>query len=127
MKRAFKILAVIVVVGVVAVGVVLFTTSGERDIARNFILNVTSGSFEDAQAGLHQQLITEFPVEAMQEAFGNAQPYTEVSFSSVEASGGRTSLKGTATTAGGCASELDFTLVNDQITSFTITPLCLNS
>lgn len=124
MKRFLKILAGIAIVVGLAIGAVLFITSGERDIARDFILNVTSGSYEAAQSGLHQQLVSEFPIEKMQEAFGNSQPYTEVSFSSVEASGGQTTLKGTATTQDGCASQVDFVLVSDQITSFNITPLC---
>lgn len=126
MKRALKILAVLAVIVVVAVGAVFISTSDDREIAREFIVNVTSGSYEDAQTGMHQQLVTGFPIESMQEVFGNSQAYTEVNFSSLQSSGGQTTLVGTATTADGCSSQVDVELVSGQITSFTFTPLCEN-
>ena len=124
MKRILKILAVIIIIVAVAIGALLYATSGAREVARNFVLNATSGAFEEAMASLHQEVAADFPVERMEEVFGRAKAYTEVSFSTVQASGGRTTLSGTATTADGCASEVDFAIVNDQIIAFNINPLC---
>ncbi len=124
MKRFLKILAVIAIIIVIVVGILIFVTAGDRDVARNFVLNATSGAFEEAVGVMHPELAKQFPVEEMQNMFGASQPYSEVSFSKVEASGGRTTLEGTARTEAGCESLVAFTLLGDKIISFDINPLC---
>jgi hypothetical protein len=96
-------------------------------MAKQFVIDLSSGAHEQAAAVMHEELVKEFPIARMQEAFANVEPYTEVSFSSINASGGRTSLEGVATTAGGCESVVSVMLLNDLIVSFNINPLCQKS
>lgn len=124
MKTFFKIiLGLIALAGVAGVAVVLLT-SGARDTARNFVLQATSGQITQAHGLLHQELRRQVPLTQLDQMFAGAEPYADVSFSSVEASGGNTTLKGTARTAGGCSSQVAFQMLDDSIISFDITPLC---
>jgi hypothetical protein len=127
MKRLLYIVVGIVVLGVAAFGIVMGVTSGDRKLAKQFVIDLSSGAHAQAAAVMHEELIKEFPVERMQDAFQNVKPYAEVSFSSINASGGRTSLEGVATTADGCESVVSITLLNDLIVSFNINPLCQKS
>ncbi len=127
MKRLLKIMGVVAIIVALGLVVGFYLTSGQREVARNFLLNVSSGAYEDAQTDMHSELIRELPIEKLKEAFGNAKAYAEVNFKSLAASGGRTTLEGIAITADGCASTVKFTLLNDQIISFNIAPLCLKS
>jgi hypothetical protein len=124
MKLALKIIAGIAVLGGGAFAIVMFVTSGDRTMAKQFVMDLSSGAHEQAASVMHEELLKEFPVERMQEAFQNVKPYTEVGFNSINASGGRTSLEGTATTADGCESIVSVVLLNDKIVSFNINPLC---
>lgn len=125
MRRFLKILAIVAIIVGALVAILLYSTSGDRDIARNFLLNASSGQYEASMADFHPELAAELPLERLREAFGNAQEYTDVSFSSVQtALGGATSLSGKATTAEGCSSLLNFTILDGKIVSFNIEPLC---
>jgi hypothetical protein len=124
MKTFLKILLGIVVVIVVAVGAAMFFTSGERETARQFVLQATNGNAAEAHGLMHDALQDQIPVDQLTEMFAGARPYTEVSFSGFEKGGGRTTLSGTASTADGCTSTADFELLGGQIISFDITPLC---
>ncbi|KIN64507.1 hypothetical protein Z946_3399 [Sulfitobacter noctilucicola] len=124
MKRLFKILLIVaLVIGVIVVGVMLMT-AGDRTIARQFMTDVSTGSFDAALAALHPEVAKEMPLERMQSVFADVEPYTDVSFSNVQASGGRTTLSGTASTETGCTSAVDFMILGDQIAMFNIEPLC---
>jgi uncharacterized membrane protein affecting hemolysin expression len=127
MKRIIYIVVGIAVLGAVAFGAVMMVTSADRNLAKQFVVDLSSGAHEQATAVMHEELIKEFSLEKMQEAFQNVKPYAEVSFSSIKASGGRTSLEGVAKTADGCESIVEITLLNDLIVSFNISPLCQKS
>ncbi len=127
MKRVIQVIVGSSILGGIAIGAVLMLTSADRATAKQFVIDMSSGAYPQAAAAMHEELLKEFPVERMQEAFQNAKPYTEVSFSSINASGGRTSLDGVATTADGCESIVAITLLGDLIVSFDITPLCQKS
>jgi hypothetical protein len=124
MKRFLMIIAGVAVLGGAAFAIVMFVTSADRTMAKQFVIDMSSGAHEQAASVMHEELLKEFPVERMLEAFANVKPYTEVGFNSINASGGRTNLEGTATTADGCESIVAITLLNDKIVSFNITPLC---
>lgn len=124
MKRFLKIVAIIVIFIVVAIAILIFVTAGSRDIARNFVLSATTGAYDEAVAAMHPELAKQFPNEEMQKMFGASKPYTEVSFSQVQASGSRTTLEGVGRTEDGCESVVAFTLLGDKIIAFDINPLC---
>jgi hypothetical protein len=126
MKTFLKILAGLVVLGVVAFVLVMALTSGARDTAKAFVIESSSGEYTAARARLHEALAAEFTEARFAEVFQGARAYTEVSFSSVEASGGTTTLEGTAETADGCSSKVALEVLDGQIISFDITPLCRN-
>jgi hypothetical protein len=127
MKRLIYIVLGVAVLGGAAFGIVMMVTSADRAMAKQFVIDLSSGAHEQAAAVMHEELVKEFPIARMQEAFANVEPYTEVSFSSINASGGRTSLEGVATTVGGCESVVSVMLLNDLIVSFNINPLCQKS
>ena len=124
MRLFLKILLGIVIVGGLALGAVLMLTSGERDIARQFVFDLTSGANDAARAVMHDDLRRQFPDERLAEVMAGVKPYTEVSFGSIETSGGITTLEGSASTADGCSSKIDFEILNDRIIGFSIEPLC---
>lgn len=127
MKRFVQVILGLVVLGGAVFGGVMMLTSADRAVAKQFVIDMSSGAHAQAAAVMHEELLKEFPVERMQEAFQNAKPYTEVSFSAINASGRRTSLDGVARTADGCESVVAITLLGDLIVSFDITPLCRKS
>ena len=124
MKRFLKIIAVIAIIAVVGIVILIFMTAGDREIARTFVLKATSGAYEEAVATMHPELAKQFPNEEMEKMFGASKPYTEVSFSQVQANGSRTALEGVGRTEDGCESVVQFTLLGDKIIAFDITPLC---
>lgn len=126
MKKLFKILLGFALLGAIAVVAVLLLTSGERDIARTFVIKATNGAQAEAHALLHQELQRQLPMEQFTAMFAGTQPYAEVSFSSVETSGSGTTLQGSAATAGNCVSQVSFDILADRIIRFNITPLCRN-
>lgn len=130
MKRIFKIIAIIfgvlIVILAVAMGLVLFLTGDQREIARSFVIDATSGNIDAVLPNMHPELIKEVPRETLQQMFGNAKQYTDVSFSSTQANGARTELGGTASTDDGCVSEVSFVILKDKIIGFNIEPLCSN-
>ena len=73
---------------------------------------------------VHQSLQTDELSQQIEDMFVGVDPYTEVKFSNVSATGGATALQGTARTAEGCASKIEMGLVENQIVQFNITPLC---
>lgn len=127
MKRIIYVVVGIAILAVATFGIVMMVTSTDRKLAKQFVIDLSSGAHEQAAAVMHEELIKEFSLEQMQEAFQNVKPYAEVSFSSINASGGRTSLEGVATTADGCESVVSITLLNDLIVAFNINPLCQKS
>jgi hypothetical protein len=123
-KRILIIVAGLAALGGVVLAIVLMVTSADRKVAKQFVMDLTSGNTEAAIAAMHQELAKEFPPDALQAAVANAEPLIDVSFSSINASGGRTSLEGTATTATGCESVVSVTLLGDAIIAFNIAPMC---
>lgn len=126
MKTFLKILLGIVIVGALAFGAVMVLTSGERDIARQFVFDLTGGAPDAARAVMHDDLRAQFPDATLNEVLAGVRPYTEVSFGSVEASGGVTTLEGSASTADGCSSKVNFEILDSKIIAFSIEPLCRN-
>jgi hypothetical protein len=124
MKKFFKILAGLAVFVLLALIAVLIVTGDERETARSFVIELTSGQVEQAYTRAHSGLKEQLPMAIAQQQLEGVKPYTEVSFSSIETSGGATTMKGTARTADGCASEVEFRVLESQIISFNITPLC---
>ncbi|MBK1635587.1 hypothetical protein [Rhodovulum adriaticum] len=124
MKTFLKIILGLAVLGGIAAAAVLFLTSGQREIARNFVLQSSAGQYDQARALLHPNLQSQFTVQRLREAFAGVEPYTNVSFASVESDGTGTRLTGSATTDSGCASKLSFEVLQGQIIAFDITPLC---
>jgi len=104
--------------------IVLFASSGARDHARGFVQDVSAGDYAAARDRLHPQLQAQLSEADLRAMFAEAEPYEDVSFSSVSVANQRADLTGTATTASDCISEVNFTLLGDQITMFDITPLC---
>ncbi len=125
MKKFLKIILGIVVIIGILVGVIVMVTSGDRDIARNFVTWASAGQYEEARELLHSELQKEFNVEKLQASFEGVKPYTEVSFGSVETASGRgTTMEGSASTEDGCTSKVSFEVLNDKIIAFNINPLC---
>jgi hypothetical protein len=124
MKTFLRILGGLVVLVAVALLAVMFLTGDDRETARGFVIELTSGQIEQAYTRVHSALEEELPIDVVTQQLEGVKPYTEVSFSSVETSGGATTLQGTARTADGCSSEVDFRVLDGQIISFNIAPLC---
>lgn len=124
MKKILKIFLYVVVFFVLLITAILFFTSGDRDTARNFAIEVTSGQTGTAYARLHSGVQAQISQAQLADMFAGAKPITDVSFTSVETSGGASTLLGTSTTVDGCASEVEFRVLDEQIVMFNITPLC---
>ena len=124
MKTFLKIVVGVILLGGIALGAVLYFSAGKRDVARQFVTLSTSGDYEGASALMHEALKAEFPMSSFETGFAGVKPYVEVSFSGISIEGETTSLKGTATTADGCMSEIAFDMLGDKIVSFNIPPLC---
>ena len=128
MKRFFKIsliiVGVFVVIGGIIYGVIMYASSSARSVASDFIILSSSGQNDQANVMLHQSLQTDEAIQKVAEIFDGVDPYTDVSFTSVAMEGGSTTLGGTARTAGGCASNVEFELIENQIIYFNINPLC---
>jgi len=99
-------------------------TSESRETGKAFVLNLSSGAYEDARAAMHPSLAAEISIEDAREMMNGTQAYEAVRFTSIEAVNSNTTLKGTATTATDCISEVELQLLGGQVTSFNITPLC---
>lgn len=117
------ILGFLAFIGLIFV-VVLFFSAGARDHARGFVEDVSARDFAAARGRLHPQLQLQLAEQDLQRMFERSEPYAEVFFSSINIENSRAELSGTATTISDCTSEVHFVLLNDQITSFDITPLC---
>lgn len=126
MRLFLKIILGIIVVVALGFTAVMMMTSGEREIARSFLTQLSSSNPDSAREYMHEALAGQFPDGKLNEVMAGTRPYTDISFSKLEASGGVTKLEGTASTADGCSSKISFELVNDQITSFNVEPLCRN-
>lgn len=124
MKKILRILLYVVVFFALSITAVLFFTSGDRDTARAFAIEVTSGQTATAYDRLHSGVQAQITQAALAEMFAGAKPITDVSFTSVETSGGATTILGTSTTVDGCTSEVEFRVLDEQIVMFNITPLC---
>lgn len=124
MKTFLKIVLGLAVLAAVAFAVVMFVTSGSRDVAKAFVTEASSGAFSEARAHFHEALAAEISEERLAGMFADVRPYTEVSFGSVEAGASGTRLEGRAETADGCSSSVVIELIDDRIVSFSITPLC---
>ncbi len=124
MKTVFYVVlgCVVVVGGFVAL--ILFGTAESREIARQFVLDASSGAYEEARAVLHPDLAAEFPVERLEEGFEAAAPFVTVSFTQSGMRNSLVNLEGTAATAGGCESPVTFSLQDGLIVSFNIAVIC---
>ena len=127
MRKFVKILLGAAVLFGITFSGILFLTSGEREIARNFVLLASSGSISQAHQLLQSGLQKTFTQADLGRAFKNVRPYTEVSFSKVETSGSGTQLEGVARTSDGCASQVRIEVLEGAIISFDIAPLCYRS
>lgn len=116
---------------VVIVGAFYFGFQGQKDDAetsRAFLTHAAAGEMPEAYALLHGSITDLHSVEDLSEMLGDMEVYSTISFPSISFStsnGTRTTeLTGTGTTDGGCESELQFALLNGDITFFDIAPVC---
>ncbi len=124
MRKVLMILGGIVLVFLIGIAVIVFASSGSRDIARAFVMEVSSGNLESAHDLLHDGLKESFPVEKLRAAFEGYAAYESVRFHSISTSPGETVLEGTARTASDCATQVYISLANSKIIAFEISPLC---
>lgn len=116
---------------VVIAGAFIFGFQGQKDDAetsRAFMTHAAAGEAEEAHALLHASITEIHSASDMADLLQGMEVYTDISFPSISFStnnGTRTTeLTGTGTTDSGCESELQFELLNGEITFFDITPLC---
>ena len=125
MKTLLKVVGGFVGLIVLIVVLVSVFSSGARDTAKQFVIQASSGQIEEARALLHPGLREKLGSEQFSAMFEGAQAYEKVTFSSVSTGTGKpTDLEGTAKTALGCTSTVAISLLNGQIVSFDISPLC---
>lgn len=124
MRKVLMVLGGMVLVIALGIAVMVFATSGSREIARTFVMEVSAGNPEAAHDLFHDGLKEVYTVEALQEAFEGYAAYESVSFYSLSTSPGGTDLEGTATTASECSTQVSISLVDEQIISFEMNPLC---
>ncbi|MBL4627595.1 MAG: hypothetical protein JKY00_06065 [Roseicyclus sp.] len=116
---------------VIIFGAFYFGFQGQKDDAdtsRAFLTHMAAGETPEAYALLHSSITQAYSPEDLAGSFVDMEVYTDISFPSISfsSSNGRrtTELTGTGTTDSGCESGLVFALLNGEITSFDITPLC---
>lgn len=116
---------------VVIVGAFYFGIQGQKDDAetsRLFLTHAGAGEMSEAHALLHASITERTSVEGLADLMAGMAAYTQINFPGTSFStsnGSRTTeLTGTGTTDGGCESDLQFNLLNGEITFFDITPLC---
>ncbi|HID67350.1 MAG TPA: hypothetical protein EYP31_03610 [Roseibacterium sp.] len=116
---------------VVIFGAFYFGFQGQKDDAdtsRAFLTHMAAGETPEAYALLHSSITETRSADDLAELFAGMETYTDIRFPSISfsSSNGRrtTELTGTGTTDSGCESGLVFALLNGEITSFDITPLC---
>ena len=124
MRKLLIILGILIVLVPILLVTLTMISAGERKVAREFLIKLTGGDYAAAQPLLHPEVRKKFTEAVMQEKFGAAEPYAEVSFNSFEAASGLMKLQGMARTESGCASKVEFELIDEQITFFSITPIC---
>jgi len=125
MKRIFLIgIGIAVVIGVLLYVVLTKVSAGARETVREFTIAVSSEGYDDAMTLMHPEFAKEVPVERLQGMFGQTKPYTTVKITSFQIKNSRATLSGTAETDDGCVSALDFDLISEQVSGFSITPLC---
>ena len=128
--KVWKIVALVIAGGLALAGitaaVALALTAQARDTGRQFALLNSTGDHVAANALLHEELARDFTPERLATAFQGARPYVKIRFTSVTADGSGTRLTGTARTADGCVSRLNYDILMGQILAFNIAPLCRN-
>lgn len=128
--KVWKIIALVVagcaLLAILATTAMLALTAQARDTGRQFALLNSTGDHSTANALLHEELAREFTPERLAAAFQGARPYVQIRFTSVKADGSGTRLTGTARTADGCVSRLNYDILMGQILAFNIAPLCRN-
>lgn len=125
MKRKLLIgLGIAVVFGVLLYVVLMFVSAGARETVRDFTFAVSSGDYDTAIDLMHPTLAKEAPVDRLQEIFGASKPFVNVEISSFQISNSQATVQGIATTEDGCVSAFDFSLLSEEVTQFSITPLC---
>lgn len=116
---------------VVIAGAFFFGFQGQKDDAetsRLFMTHAAAGEAAEAHALLHASITERHSVEDLGNLLAGMEVYTQINFPGISFStsnGTRSSeLNGTGITESGCESELQFELLNGEITFFDITPLC---
>lgn len=119
---------------VIIAGAFYFGFQGQKDDAetsRLFLTHAAAGEAAEAHALLHSSITERHSVEDLAAMLDGMEAYTQINFPSFSFStsnGQRTSeLEGTGTTDSGCESDLQFHLLNGEITYFDITPFCRGS
>lgn len=127
-RTTILIVAGALLAGVVAVGGGIWAfmqiSSDARETARAFVLNLSSGEYEEARAVMHPSLRETLSPDETRTMMDGAEAYETVRFNSIEAVNSATTLKGLATTATDCTSQVELQLLSGQVTMFNITPLC---
>lgn len=126
LKILGRIVLALVVLGAVIWAGVFWMTRDARETGRNFAIWNSSGDYARAHELLHEELAKQFTPEQLAESFAGTRPYVKVRFTSIEADGSGTKLTGTANTADGCTSRVNYDILAGKIIAFNITPLCRN-
>ncbi|WP_224813836.1 hypothetical protein [Hasllibacter sp. MH4015] len=116
----------------VIAGAIVFGFQGQKgdaDISRAFLTHMAAGEVAEAHDLLHPTISERHSAGELATLLRGMEPFTEIRFPSISFStvNGRrtTEFNGSGTTASGCESDLEFHLLNGEITFFDITPLCL--
>ena len=114
-----------VVAVVAAIYLAFFNHNSDADTIRAFVAEIGAGEVATAHARLGEGVIT---LDALQSSLGRVAVYTDVALPSVSWSNvdgiRRSRYEGTATTDGGCTSQIVFELTNGRINFFDFRPLC---
>ena len=101
---------------------------GDSRTAREFLSLAGSGQIAEARALLHPGTADSLSEDALHAIFDPLAPFVDVGFNSFSwstSNGVRQGrIEGTGTTADGCSSQLEFEMLNGEITHFSIAPLC---
>lgn len=130
-RRPGGLLVTLLGAALVIAGAFYFGFQGQKDDAetsRAFMTHAAAGEMPEAYALLHASITDEHSVDDLSQILAGMEVYTSISFPSISFSssnGNRsTELTGTGSTDSGCESDLEFEVLNGEITYFDITPLC---
>ncbi|WP_170764020.1 hypothetical protein [Ruegeria lacuscaerulensis] len=121
-----KALGSIVLIFFLFIAGIHFFSRQEKALAKEFLLLAGDKNYEAAFELTSNDLRKIYPLQMLKSQFETLQAYTEVSFNTVHIGSGKTTLFGTATTAGNCISSIAFVVIDNHISTFQIDNPCLD-